>query len=49
MINIISEKDKIGYKEITLKDNLTTEEFISIENIKENFKNITTGYDYYEE
>lgn len=43
------EKDKIGYKEITLKDNLTTEEFISIENIKENFKNITTGYDYYEE
>ena len=43
------ERDRIGYKEITLKDNLTKEEFISIDNIKENFKNITTGYDYYEE
>jgi predicted MPP superfamily phosphohydrolase len=43
------ERDRIGYKEITLKDNLTKEEFISIENIKENFKNITTGYGYYEE
>ena len=40
-------KDQIGYKIINLKDNMTKEEFISIENIKENFKNVTTrGEDY---
>ena len=35
------DKDMIGYKIINLKDNMTQEKFISIENINSNFINIT--------
>ena len=39
--------DMIGYKVITLKDNISKEEFLSIENINQNFKNVTNrGEDY---
>lgn len=39
--------DMIGYKVFNLKDNMSKEEFISIENIKQNFKNVTDrGGDY---
>ncbi len=43
------DTDMIGYKTITLKDGTTKEEFVSIENIKENFVNITGGYEHYED
>ncbi len=43
------DTDMIGYKTITLKDGMTREEFVSIENIKENFVNITGGYEHYED
>ena len=38
----------IGYKVINLKDNMTKETFITIENINENFKNVTDRGDDYE-
>ncbi len=38
----------IGYKTINLKDNVTREEFVTIDYIKANFINVTTGYEYYE-
>lgn len=41
------ERDMMGYKTITLKD-ISKEEFVSVANINENFKNLTGGYDYYE-
>jgi hypothetical protein len=37
----------IGYKTITLKD-LTASDFVTMENIRENFKNFTGGYSRYE-
>ena len=40
-------KDMIGYKTITLRD-VSAAEFISIENVKESFKNFTGGYTNYE-
>lgn len=43
------DTDIIGYKVITLKDGMTKEEFVSIENINENFANITGGYKHYED
>ena len=43
------DTDMIGYKIITLKDNMTKEEFIDIENITNNFKNMTGGYKHYED
>ena len=42
------EEDMIGYKTITLKSGITEEEFLSINYIKENIKNITTGGAHYE-
>ena len=41
------DEDMIGYKTITLKD-ITVEEFLTIDNVKENFKNYTGGYSNYE-
>lgn len=41
-------EEMVGYKAIILKDGVTREEFVSIDYIKENFINKTTGYDYYE-
>ncbi len=43
------DTDMIGYKTVTLKDNMTKEEFVSIENIKESFLNVTEGYEHYED
>ena len=40
-------KDIIGYKTVTLR-NLTQAEFLSIENIRANFKNVTGEYTNYE-
>ena len=42
------EKDMIGYKTITLKGDMTLEEFLTFENISENFYNFTGGYSNYE-
>ena len=41
------DKGMIGYKTITLRD-ISVSEFVSAENIKENFKNYTGGYANYE-
>ena len=41
-------QDLIGYKTIILKDNMTKEEFISIDYINENFTNVTNRYQDYE-
>ena len=41
------DTDMIGYKTITLKD-LTAADFVTMENIRENFKNFTGGYSRYE-
>lgn len=41
------DTDMIGYKTITLKD-LTASDFVTMENIRENFKNFTGGYSRYE-
>lgn len=41
-------EEMIGYKAIVLKDNVTKEEFVTIDYIKENFENVKTGYEYYE-
>ncbi|MBR2969353.1 MAG: metallophosphoesterase [Clostridia bacterium] len=45
---IYHKKDMIGYKEITLKDGLTREQFLTVQNIKQNFKNVTGEYGNYE-
>lgn len=41
------DTDIMGYKTITLK-NISVEEFLSIKNINKNFKNVTGGYENYE-
>ena len=41
------DTDMIGYKTLTLKD-VSREAFVSIENVKANFKNVTGGYCHYE-
>ena len=38
----------IGYKTITLKDNMTVEKFLTLDNINNNFKNITDRNSKYE-
>ena len=38
----------MGYKTVTLKGDMTAEEFVSMQNISENFKNVTGGYENYE-
>lgn len=42
------DTDMLGYKLITLQDNVTEESFISIENLNSNFQNVTDGGKYYE-
>ncbi len=42
------DTDMIGYKTLLLKD-MTVDEFLSIQNISENFKNVTGGYAHYED
>lgn len=42
------ETDMIGYKTITLKDGMSKEEFLSIQNVTENFSNKTAGIKLYE-
>lgn len=42
------DTEMIGYKLITLKNNVSKEEFVSIDYIKENFKNETARYEHYE-
>ena len=37
----------IGYKTITLRD-LTAPEFVTMDNVRTNFKNYTGGYSHYE-
>lgn len=39
----------IGYKTVTLKENMTKEEFLTVENILANFKNERGGYAHYED
>lgn len=41
--------DMIGYKTITLKDNMTKEQFLSIKNVNENFINVMNRNSQYEE
>lgn len=41
------DEDMIGYKTITLRD-LTVSDFVTMENIRANFKNFTGGYGNYE-
>ncbi len=41
------DEDMIGYKTVTLRD-VTVSEFVSMDNISENFKNYTGGYSNYE-
>jgi hypothetical protein len=38
----------IGYKTITLKDNMTKDEFLSLDNITNNFINVTDRGEKYE-
>ena len=40
--------DMIGYKTITLKDNMTKDEFLSLDNITNNFLNVTDRGEKYE-
>ena len=42
------DKEMMGYKTVTLKGDMTVEEFVSMQNISENFKNVTGGYANYE-
>lgn len=42
------DTDMLGYKVITLRDNMSQEAFLSMENVSENFKNVTSGGEYYE-
>ena len=41
------DKEMIGYKTITLRD-MSVTEFVSMDNVSENFKNFTGGYSNYE-
>ncbi len=41
------DKDMIGYKTVTLRD-VSPTDFVSMENISANFKNVTGGYSNYE-
>lgn len=41
------DKNMMGYKAVTLRD-LTVEEFLSMDNVRANFKNVTGGYANYE-
>ena len=45
---IYHDDDILGYKLIKLKDNMTNESFLSIENINENFINVIDRGDLYE-
>lgn len=42
------DEDMLGYKTITLEDNMTIEKFLNMENVSENFINNTAGMSYYE-
>ena len=42
------DTDMLGYKTITLKADMTKETFLSIDNVKANFKNVTEGNTHYE-
>lgn len=42
------ETDMIGYKTITLKDGMSQEEFLSVQNLTDNFSNETAGITIYE-
>ena len=42
------DTDMIGYKTMLLRD-MTVEEFVSMENIRANFKNVTGGYSQYDQ
>ena len=46
---IYHDDDILGYKLINLKDNMTNETFIDIDNIKENFTNVTNRGGIYED
>jgi hypothetical protein len=41
------DTDMMGYKTLVLKD-ITVDEFLSVQNIFDNFKNVTGGYEHYE-
>jgi len=41
-------EDMLGYKVINLKENMTAQEFLSMENIRQNFINNTKGSEQYE-
>jgi predicted MPP superfamily phosphohydrolase len=43
------DTDMIGYKLVTLKDNMSKEDFVSMSNLESNFKNVTRGYEHYED
>lgn len=45
---IYYDKELIGYKTITLKDDMTKEQFLTIENLNNNFKNIIDRNSQYE-
>ena len=45
---IYHDDDMLGYKLINLKDNMTVEKFLTIENINENFINVIDRGDYYD-
>lgn len=45
---IYHNDDMLGYKLINLRDNMTVEKFITIENINENFINVIDRGDYYD-
>ena len=45
---IYHDDDILGYKLINLKDNMTNEEFLTIDYIKENFENVTDRGVHYE-
>ena len=46
---IYHDDDMLGYKLINLKDNMTVEKFLSIDNVKENFINVIDRGYYYED
>ena len=44
---VYHDKDMLGYKTITLED-ISAEEFVTIENVTKNFKNVRTGAQKYD-
>ena len=42
------DTDMLGYKLITLREGMSQAEFVGIENLTENFINVTSGGEYYE-